>query len=242
VSQFSLPLGSTFVQLLTGAAVRKPDDAVFMPGYEAAIADVATPGTAEFFGLQLSAGAGVYTPGPNSTTEFIAKNWWAAHLDKGAGRRLLELGCGSGALSLYAARQGWTVTGGDIERTAVECACANALDNHIAVRFVQSDLFAAFAGDLFDVVVFNLPYMHKDVVTPAERAIADARGGLARRFLDDAHQYLTPGGRLIFTYSNCSNASLLDRADWHFDLVACDYESRGKYWRTLISATSRPAP
>jgi methylase of polypeptide subunit release factors len=239
VSQFSLPLGSTFVQLLTGAAVRKPDDAVFTPGYEAAVADVATPGRAEFFGLRLSAGAGVYTPGPNSSTEFIAKNWWAAHLEEGASRRLLELGCGSGALSLYAAQQGWTVTGGDIERAAVECASANALDNHIDVRFVQSDLFTAFSGSQFDVIVFNLPYMHKDEVTPAERAVADARGALARRFLDEAHQYLTRDGRLIFTYSNCSNASLLDRADWHFDLVACDYESRGKYWRTLISATSR---
>lgn len=224
---------SPFARLLASEAQRKPNYPLFESGYQEALADVRHGGVVEFEGLELLVPAGVYPPRAGSSTEFVVKNWWAAHLDEPHGS-LLELGAGSGALTLLAARQGWAAKGGDIDPAAAAGAIENAKNNGIDAQFYCSDLFDAFAGEQFDVVLFNQPYFHKADVRLHERTLADQNGQLAKRFLDEAAQHLNPGGRLVFTYSNCSDERLLERRDWTFELAGCDYESRGRYWRTLI--------
>ena len=229
---------SPFARLLAREAQRKPNYPLFESGYQDALADVRAGGTVKFEGLELTVPAGVYVPRAGSSTEFVVKNWWAAHLDEPQGS-LLELGAGSGALALLAARQGWTAKGGDIDPAAVAGANENARKNGIKAQFYCSDLFEAFVGERFDVVLFNQPYFHKADVRLHERTLADQDGQLAKRFLDEAAQHLKPGGRLVFTYSNCSDERLLERQDWAFEVAGCDYESRGRYWRTVL--VGRPA-
>ena len=228
-----------FSRLLAEAAYCKPDYPVFSPGCEAARLDLAVNSTVEFCGMTLAAPDQVYAPHPNSSTEFVVRNWWAARLDEPTGS-LLDLGCGTGALGLYAARQGWAVTCADVGAASIASARHNAEVNKLTADFHVSDLFSDLGRKTFDVILFNLPYLHKAEVSADEAPIADENGKLARRLFDEAAAYLNSGGRLIFTYSNCSNEQVLARDDWNFELIACDYESRGRYWRTLL--TGRPVP
>jgi methylase of polypeptide subunit release factors len=226
---------SPLTTLLETAITKKPHPAVFAAGYQKTLDAIGSGGTFTLAGLELTVPRGVYPPRPGSSTEFFCRNWSAAGLNHPTGS-LLELGCGSGALTLHAARQGWQATGSDIDEVAVRAARRNAVRNGIDAEFARSDLFAAFEDRRFDVIVFNQPFVHKPMVASDELALASANGDLSRRFLDEAARYLQPGGKLVFSYSNCSNDHLLDRRDWSIELVACDYDAPGQYWRVMLVA------
>ncbi|WP_068163143.1 class I SAM-dependent methyltransferase [Rhodococcus phenolicus] len=56
--------------------------------------------------------------------------------------RALDVGCGSGELSIRLARRGWDVTGIDNVPAAIETATAAAAAAGVAVRFVEGDVTA----------------------------------------------------------------------------------------------------
>ncbi len=88
----------------------------------------------------------------------VARQGFAAPPRTGA--RALDMGTGSGACALFAARRGWRVTAVDLNPEAVRCARINALWNSLdgAVDVRQGDLFAPIAGERFDLVLFNPPF------------------------------------------------------------------------------------
>ncbi|MHB1260167.1 MAG: HemK2/MTQ2 family protein methyltransferase [Thermoplasmatota archaeon] len=92
---------------------------------------------------------------PSDDTLILAK---AVHAEVRRGERFLEVGCGSGYVSLVAARAGATVTCTDANPHAVELARHNAKQNRLAVEAVETDLLAGLVGP-FDVVAFNPPYL-----------------------------------------------------------------------------------
>lgn len=89
----------------------------------------------------------------------------AACVDPRAGSRVLDLGCGVGAVSfcLLARVPGLAVTGLDVDDRAVALARRNALENGVGDRFTAitgdvADPGRAIASGDFDVVVTNPPY------------------------------------------------------------------------------------
>ncbi len=85
-------------------------------------------------------------------------------------RSLLELGAGSGLVSLFAARRGALVTACDISRTAVDNVLHNQRLNAITFPVFHSDLFTALPATVFDTIVINPPYYKKDPVSEADHA------------------------------------------------------------------------
>ena len=73
---------------------------------------------------------------------------------------MLDLGSGSGACGLAAARRGCSVVAVDINPSAVRCTRVNALLNcsNLEIDVRQGDLFAPVQHERFDVVLFNPPY------------------------------------------------------------------------------------
>ena len=57
------------------------------------------------------------------------------------GERILEIGCGSGVVSIHCASNGCSVTAVDINPSAVECTRENAELNGVPMDVRQSDLF-----------------------------------------------------------------------------------------------------
>jgi release factor glutamine methyltransferase len=123
--------------------------------------------------------------------------------------RVLDLCSGSGALAIRAALGGSrVVTAVDVSRRAVLTIRANARLNRVRVRALRGDLFAAVAGERFDAIVSNPPYV------PAPSNELPARGrarawdagrdgrALLDRICDHARAHLRPGGLLLLVHSS----------------------------------------
>lgn len=76
-------------------------------------------------------------------------------------KSLLELGCGSGIIALYAAKKGAIVTATDINPRALQYLEQNAEQNQLSVRILYSNLFDELKNEIFDYIVINPPYYPK---------------------------------------------------------------------------------
>jgi release factor glutamine methyltransferase len=95
----------------------------------------------------------VYRPGDD--TLLLAR---AVHAEVRPGDRFLEVGCGTGYVSLVAAAAGARATCTDANPHAVALARHNARQNGLGLDAIAGDLLAGLAGP-FDVVAFNPPYL-----------------------------------------------------------------------------------
>ncbi|MEP0262737.1 methyltransferase [Dokdonia sp.] len=76
-------------------------------------------------------------------------------------KTFLELGCGSGIISLFASQKGAKVTASDINTTALEYLNNASKNNELPIDCVHSDLFENIAEKQFDYIFINPPYYPK---------------------------------------------------------------------------------
>ncbi|MGW3819977.1 HemK2/MTQ2 family protein methyltransferase [Streptomyces sp. NPDC005046] len=151
----------------------------------------------------LLAPPGVYRP--QHDTRLLAQAM--SREDMNSGTQVLELGTGSGALALEAARRGARVTAVDISRRAVLATRLNALIAHRRVTVRHGDLTAAVAGQSFDLVISNPPYVPSPDARPPRKGAARAwdagRDGriLLDRICAAAPAVLRPRGVLLVVHS-----------------------------------------
>lgn len=96
----------------------------------------------------------------------------------------LDVGCGEGADAVWLARRGWTVTGLDVSRVAVDRARAAAEAAGVEITWLVEG-FGEHPLGPFDLVSAQYPAVPKRDDDAAERAFADA---------------VAPGGRLVFVH------------------------------------------
>ena len=138
-----------------------------------------------------------------------------SHWRDGRGRlfRVLDLGTGSGAIALPIAhaRPDVEVTAVDASQEALGVARENARRLNIGnVRLLQSDWFAILAGERFDLIVSNPPYIAEgdahlaqgDLRFEPRDALASGADGLddIRRIVAGAKEHLDAGGWLLFEH------------------------------------------
>ena len=116
------------------------------------------------------------------------------------GARVLDLGCGSGACGLVAARRSSKVVAIDINPAAVRCTRINALLNNVNLDIRAGDLFGPVPDDRFDVVLFNPPYYRG---TPGDDLDHAWRSpDLVERFAAELGNHLRPGGHALLVLSS----------------------------------------
>ena len=125
-----------------------------------------------------------------------------------AGRRVLDVGTGSGALALAAARAGASsVTAVDLSLRSVVATWINSRLRGLRVRVRRGDLFAPVAGERFDLVVANPPYVPSATARlPRHRAARCWDGGpdgraVVDRICREAPWVLADGGELLMVQS-----------------------------------------
>jgi release factor glutamine methyltransferase len=108
-----------------------------------------------FAGLQVEVPPGVFHPGVFWSTPVFLDFLQSFDFQ---GKEVLDIGSGSGLISLFAARRGASVTALDINPLAVETTRRNAAANGLHIGVVESDLFDNLPPRTFDFVLVNPPY------------------------------------------------------------------------------------
>ncbi|MFQ3592503.1 MAG: peptide chain release factor N(5)-glutamine methyltransferase [Gemmataceae bacterium] len=165
-------------------------------------------GKKEFFSLEFEVNPAVLIPRPDS-------EWLVSEVKQGvkslASPRLLDVGTGSGCLAIALAVNLKTaqVTAIDRSEEALAVARRNAQKHQVSqrLRFLLGDLFAPVAGERFDGIVSNPPYIRTGDLGGLAREVRDFEPHLALdggpdgfavidRLLSEAGEYLAPGGSL----------------------------------------------
>ena len=158
--------------------------------------------------LELSIPSSVYSP--SDDTGMLAQDALETVLPNSS---VLEIGTGSGAviLSLAATKNKFTkLIAVDIEPAAVEAAKKNAAANKISsVKFVISNLFDSLpTNSKFDFILFNPPYLPTADLDKVKGSLNSALSGgpdglkTVRKFLADAGQHLSSGGKILMIVSS----------------------------------------
>ncbi|MEX2239909.1 MAG: peptide chain release factor N(5)-glutamine methyltransferase [Burkholderiales bacterium] len=170
-------------------------------------------GTKEFYGLPLQVNPAVLIPRPE--TELLVE---LALTRKPAS--LLELGTGSGAVALAIKRHLPAARVVAVERSAAALAVAqrNALKLGLEVEFRHGLWFEPVAGERFDAVVSNPPYVAVgdahldagDLRFEPRAALAAGPDGLdaIREIVRGAPAHLNPGGRLLLEHGLGQDAAV----------------------------------
>jgi release factor glutamine methyltransferase len=107
------------------------------------------------------------------------------------GLKVLEIGSGSGILSLYCAKMGAEVTACDISQTACSNTKVNQLVNGLQLNVLHSDLFSSIPSQQFDLVLVNPPYYKKAPRNEAEHAwYCGEQGEYFERFFRDLNAFV----------------------------------------------------
>ncbi len=105
--------------------------------------------------IELDIYAGVFPPRFFHTTHFLLDYLTKQEI---ADASFLELGAGTGLISLYAAQQTAKVTASDISEIAVNNIKTNAQKNNFKISVIKSDLFKKIRKKSFDWIVINPPF------------------------------------------------------------------------------------
>ncbi|WP_282031258.1 methyltransferase [Winogradskyella eximia] len=85
-------------------------------------------------------------------------------------KTFLELGCGSGIVSLFAASKQAIVTASDINSIALKALKDAKIKNNLELEIINSNLFNQIENQSFDYVIINPPYYPKDPKNVKEQA------------------------------------------------------------------------
>ena len=180
-------------------------------------------GGREFYGLDLLVTPDTLIPRPDTETLVEAA---LANIPDSANQTILDLGTGTGAIALAVAkhRPKVNVVAVDASAAALEVAKKNAATLAITnVRLMLSDWFDALAGERFDLIVSNPPYIEQndvhltqgDVRFEPISALASGADGLddIRHIVEHCLIYLKPQGWLMIEHG-------YNQADLVADLMA----------------------
>lgn len=173
-------------------------------------------------GIRVVVFPGVFHPGFFSSTHFLIR-----HLDQQElrGKRLLELGSGTGLISLFAASRGAHVVAVDISKRAIENTMHNVKRHRSSVEVIQSDLFDKLESRVFDWIVINPPYYAKPIANEADLAwhCGEDFGYFKKLFASlNNHIHGDSVVLMILTQEGCDVATIFNIADansFYFELL-----------------------
>jgi release factor glutamine methyltransferase len=169
-------------------------------------------GETEFWGLPFHVEPSVLVPRPD--TETVIEVARAARPDRAAACRILDLCTGSGVIAISLAREfpAAQVVATELSPEAAALARRNAARNAVAdrVEVRDGDLFAPVAGERFDLIAANPPYIASPVIATLAAevrreprlALDGGADGLVfyDRICGAARDHLVAGGAIVLEH------------------------------------------
>ena len=121
----------------------------------------------DYEGLRVKVLPSVFHPGLLFSTKVLLQ--FALKLDL-KGKKVLELGAGSGLISAMLSRDGALVLATDINPAAIESMSATREINQLDFEIIHSNLFEQIPKQIFDCIILNPPFFSKEPTTDREKA------------------------------------------------------------------------
>ncbi|KKU77789.1 MAG: N-methyl-transferase [Parcubacteria group bacterium GW2011_GWA2_47_64] len=164
--------------------------------------DEAKPYKVMVLGREFIVHPNVFSPKYFHDTALFAEN-----LPVQEGEEMLEIGPGTGAISLTAIYKGAKkVVAIDVNPDAVKNTQANIELHNMAgkVEVRQGNIFESLKPDeKFDTIFWNTPFgfIEQDEVPDLEKAVYDPHYKSTERFIKEAKEHLKKGGRVLIGFS-----------------------------------------
>ena len=149
--------------------------------------------------IEIETFEGVYEPAEDS--------WMVCNYLPNEQGSVLEIGCGSGIISIHLAKRGNQVTSIDINPKAVKATKFNAKQNQVNIEVLEGNMFDKIKARKFDFIVCNPPYLPPtDNYDDPELALAVEGGPTGSEFtiefLSKADKYLKENGKIYLIVSS----------------------------------------
>jgi release factor glutamine methyltransferase len=206
-------------------------------------------GSTSFCGVEMQVSPAVLIPRPE--TELLAEQAWKFLGGLPAGASAFDFGTGSGCLAVVLALKcpAAKITAVDVSPEALEVAKKNAAANHVEerVEFRLGDGFRAVAGEQFDLIVSNPPYIPGGEITSLEPEVRDHDPRLAldggadgldfyRILAAESAAFLRKNGRVMLELGHGQDAAvskLFQEQMWIVEAVLPDYNGVPRILKAL---------
>ena len=141
----------------------------------------------------------VFNPKWTFSSIFLAEN-----LEVGNENVVLDVGCGNGFQTVFAAEKASYVLALDLNPVAVRCTKINIELNGLKnkVDVLVGNLFQPLKNENFNLIIFNPPYLPGNPKNILEKAWLDKDGLLIKKFFGEAKKYLKSKGKIQIVYSD----------------------------------------
>jgi release factor glutamine methyltransferase len=138
-------------------------------------------------------------------------------------QRFLELGAGSGLISIYAAKNGARVTASDINPIAIEYLKKNSRANGVKLSILHSDLFMHMAGQPFDIIAINPPFYKKTPLDAKDYAwFCGENGEYFESLFNDLGNFITRDSQVFMVlFEGCDLEMIMDIATANHFTLKC---------------------
>ncbi len=152
------------------------------------------------------------------------------------GKNFLELGCGSGLISIVAAKKGAKVTATDISTIAVESLKKNSRQNKVGIEIIKSDLFQNIPKQEFDIIAINPPYYEKQPLTEQDHAwFCGENGEYFSGLFDSLADYIHAETEILMVlFEDCSMEMIAGFAAKNGFTLNCVYSKKNMLEKNFI--------
>lgn len=152
-------------------------------------------------GMEITIDPGVYRTSGDS--ELMLKV-----VDIQENQNFLEVGCGTGVVSLSVAKRSRSGVGVDINEKAVLNAKKNAKEHKVNnLEIYISNVFEKVNGK-FDVIICNPPYTNHEVRDDVDRMFWDPKDEMKQTFFREVGKYLKSEGKIYFGWADFADIDI----------------------------------
>ena len=150
--------------------------------------------------IKLEVPDSVYFPSEDSI--FLAEVIEKEQLEN---KECLDMGCGSGFLSILMAKKNAGVISVDISKNAIKSTEKNAEKNKVKIKVLKSDLFSKIK-ESYNIIIFNPPYLLVEhSKKESKQWAAGKRAEIIKKFIEQSKNYLKDNGKILLLISSLTN-------------------------------------